>query len=160
MIRKFIEKRKAKRTLEKFANAEQVEKLLHGGPESAQYHHGPIEFIIIFIRGESPGEVSKRTAQVTDLANVYGATIHHIVGALVIAVFGVPTAPAPEARKLLVQSLQHELPRDIKIIHGAANGHYGLFGKEPTSYTFLVPQFDRILGKLSQLEFGHVAEFP
>lgn len=162
MIRKFIEKQKAKQTFNKLVDPETVEKLLRNGPESPEYRDGRIEFIVTFVRGERPDEVSKRIALVTDIATAHGAMNHGIIGPLVIVAFGThPTStPTPGNRLLLVQSLRQELDRDIKIVHGSANGHYGLFGKEPVSYTFLVPQFDEVLGKLSDLEFGWVAEFP
>lgn len=158
MIRKFIEKRKAKRALEKLVNPEQVEKFLREGSEPPKYRQDRIEFILTFIRGENPDEVSKRVALVTDLARVYGAIINHIVGPLVVVAFH--KVPVSEARRLLVQSLQQQLGHDIKIVHGAANGHHGPFGKGLCMYTFLVPRFDEVLGKLSELEFGWVAEFP
>ena len=54
-----------------------------------------------------------------------------------------------------------QLADAIKIVHGAADGHYGLFGSETQilSYSFLVPQFDRVLGALSRLDFGQSEEF-
>ena len=162
MLRKFIQKRKTRQAFEKLVSSEQVEKLLREGPESPQYQHGRIEFIIIFIHGEKPDDVSKCMSHVTNLARIHGAMIDHIVGALVTVVFGVPPAlkPDPGARLRLVQSLRQDLAREIKIVHGAADGHYGIIAENPASYTFLVPQFDQVLGKLSQLEFGHVTEFP
>jgi hypothetical protein len=48
----------------------------------------------------------------------------------------------------------------IKIVHGAAYGHYGLFGGESRpSYTFLVPHFDRMLAALGRLQFGETKEY-
>lgn len=161
MIRKFIEKRKTKRALDKLLSLENVENVLRDGIGPMQYRRGRIEFVVIFIRGDSADEISKRISHVSGLTRVHGAMIDHIVGALVTVTFGVPPALAPEpgARLRLVQSLQQELAGDIKIVHGAANGHYGIFGENPYSYTFLVPQFDQVLGKLSRLQFGEVDEF-
>ena len=160
MIRKFIEKRKARRALDKLLSLENVENVLRDGIGPTQHRRGRIEFVVIFIRGQSPDEISKRISHVSGLARVHGAMIDHIVGALVTVTFGVPPALAePGAHLRLVQSLQQELGGDIKIVHGAANGHYGIFGENPYSYTFLVPQFDQVLGKLSQLEFGEATEF-
>ena len=127
-----------------------------------QHRRGRIEFIVIFIHGQSPDEVSQRISHVSGLVRVHGAMIDHIVGALVTVAFGVPPASAaePGVRLRLVQSLQQALGRNLKIVHGSADGHYGIFGENPYSYTFLVPQFDRVLAKLGQLEFGEAAEFP
>jgi hypothetical protein len=164
MIRKFIERQKIKRAFKKLVAPEELERILRDGFQPLSYRHGRIAFIVAFVRGESPEDVSKRISRVTDIANTHGAMFHHIIGALVIVAFGThpnPTSlPKRGNRPLLVQSLQQELTRDIKIVHGATDGHCGLFGENPCSYTFLVPQFDQVLGKLSRLEFGGAAEFP
>jgi hypothetical protein len=163
MIRKFLDKQKAKRAFKRLLSSEDVEKLLREGPDLTQHRHGRIEFIVTFVRGENPADVSKRMSQVLGLASAQGAMFHDIIGALVIVAFGIHPWPTPKEgnRLSLVQLLQQELAADIKIVHGVADGHSGLFGENetPCSHTFLVPQFDQILGKLSRLEFGEVAEF-
>lgn len=162
MIRKFIEKRRVKRAFEKLISPEIVEELLRDKPDLSQYQHGRIELIANFVCGEDPVDVSKRISRVTDIAIAHGAMNHGIIGALVIVAFGThPTStPTPGSRLLLVQSLQQEFPHEIKIVHGVVDGHFGLFGGENlVAYTFLVPQFDQVLGKLSRLKFGEVAEF-
>lgn len=161
MIRKFIERQRIRRLFKKLVAPEEVEKILRDGFRSLPHRHGRIAFIVAFVRGETPEEVSNRISRITDIAIAHGAVNHGITGALVIVAFGThPTsAPKPENRLSLVQSLQQELVRDIKIVHGGADGHYGIFGENISSYTFLVPQFDQVLGKLSQLEFGEAAEF-
>ena len=163
MIRKFIEKRKIKRVFEKLVNADP--ELLRAEAALPRHCHGRIEFIVIFVRGEDPEDVSRRISKVSDIAIAHGAMHHGIIGALVIVAFG--THPDPKlaskhpSRFSLVQSLQQGLVHDTKIVHGDADGHYGLFGFEQhVTYTFLVPKFDQVLGKLSQLEFGEAAEFP
>jgi hypothetical protein len=85
-----------------------------------------------------------------------------LVGALVIVAFGTHPASSPESgnRSSLIEAMREQLAGDVKIVHGAADGHYGLFGSETRmSYTFLVPMFDRILGVLGRLEFGKAEEF-
>ena len=63
-------------------------------------------------------------------------------------------------RSSLVDDLRGHLAGDIKRVHGAADGHYGLFGNEQRmAYSFLVPKFDAILGTLSRMEFGQIEEF-
>jgi hypothetical protein len=125
MICKSIEKQRVKRVFEKLVSPEQVENLLRDRPDLTQHQRRRIEFIVTFVRGEIPEDVSKRICQVTDIATTHGAMFHEIIGALVIVAFGTdPTsAPKPENRLLLVQSLQQELARDVKIVHGAAAGH-------------------------------------
>ena len=151
-----------KKAFEKLVDPETVESLLRDGAQSQQLKQGRIEFVIAFVRGECPAQVSERIARVADLAVTHGATVHDLVGALVIVAFGTHPASLPESgsRSSLVQALSEQLAGDVKIVHGAADGHYGLFGSETRmSYSFLVPQFDQILGALSRLEFGQTEEF-
>jgi len=80
----------------------------------------------------------------------------------VIVAFGTHPASSPESgsRSSLVQALREQLAGDVKIVHWAADGHYGLFGSQTRmSYTFLVPEFDSIFGALSRLQFGQTEEF-
>jgi hypothetical protein len=158
----FFEKRRVRRAFEKLVDPVHIESLLPDGVEQQPLKPGRIELILAFVRGESPPQVSERIAQVTDLALAHEAMIHDVIGALVIVAFGTHPASPPESgsRPLLVRALREQLGGDIKIVHGAADGHYGLFGSEARmSYTFLVPQFDCILAALSQLEFGAIEEF-
>jgi len=162
MIRTFLEKRRVRRAFEKLVDPETVESLLRAGVAPQPFKHGRIDFIIAFVRGESPSQISERISRVANLAMAHGATVHDLVGALAIVAFGTLPASSPESgsRSSLVQALRDELAGDIKIVHGAADGHYGLFGSQVRmSYTFLVPQFDRILGALGRLEFGESEEF-
>lgn len=162
MIQEFLEKRRVRKIFGKLVDSETVESLLCDGAQVQPLKRGRIEFIIAFVRGESPARVSERIARVADLAVTHGATVHDLVGALVIVAFGTHPSSPPESggRPSLVQSLREQLAGDVKIVHGSADGHYGLFGsKTRMSYTFLVPQFDSVLGALSQLQFGESEEF-
>ena|SRR5260221_6707821 len=162
MIRTFLEKRRVRREFEKLVAPEKVESLLRDCIERQPLKHGRIEFVLAFVRGETPAQVSERMARVADVAVANGAAVHNVVGALVIVAFGTHPASSPESgsRPSLVRALREELAGDVKIVHGAADGHYGLFGsKTRMSYSFLVPEFDSILGALSRLPFGQVEEF-
>ncbi len=162
MIHEFPAKRKVKKAFAKLVDPETVESLLRDGARSQQFKEGSIEFVLAFVRGGSPAQVSERIARVADVAVTHGATVHDLVGALVIVAFGTHPASSPESgsRSSLVKALREQLAGNVKIVHGAADGHYGLFGSDTRmSYTFLVPQFDAILGALSRLEFGECEEF-
>jgi hypothetical protein len=139
-----------------------VESLLRGGVDAQSLKHGHIEFVLAFVRGESPTQVSERIGRVAEIVIAHGATVHTIVGALVVAAF-VTTPGGPPlggVRPSLVHALTDQLAGDVKVVHGAADGHYGLFGSETgMSFTFLVPQFDQVLGRLSLLPFGAEQEF-
>ncbi len=161
MIRTFLERRRIKRVFGKVVNPETVEALVRGDTVDVSLKHGRIEFILAFVRGDGPAQVSDRIDQVAKLAVAHGAVIHQIVGALVVMAFG--TTPAGQesgSRSSLVPALAEVLARDVKIVHGAGEGHYGLFGtrEHSVSFTFLVPEFDQALGALSRLAFGAVEE--
>ena len=162
MIREFFEKRRVKKTFEKLVDPATVDSLLGGGGQAQTLKHGRIEFVLVFVRGENPAQVSQNIARVADLAVTHGARLHDFIGALVIFSFGTLPASAQQtgSRSSLVRDLREQLAYEVKIVHGAADGHHGLFGSEKfMSFTFLVPQFDRILGALSRLQFGETEEF-
>jgi len=63
------------------------------------------------------------------------------------------------SRTSLVSHLQERFGSDIRIVHGAADGHFGLFGGDTGfSYTFTFPRFDAALAVLGRLEFGQTVE--
>ncbi len=162
MIRTFLERRRVKRAFEKLVDPETIEALLRNDVEREPFKGGRIEFVLAFVRGESPSQVSERMATVADLAATYGAVVYDLIGGLVIMAFGTHSESRTESgsRWALVGALRERLAGDIKILHGAAEGHYGLFGSERRiSYTFVVPQFDAILGALSRLALGESEEF-
>jgi hypothetical protein len=63
------------------------------------------------------------------------------------------------SRQQLVSHLRQQFGTDIKIVHGAAGGHFGNFGNDRRiSYTFTFPRFDTALTTLGNLEFGQTKE--
>jgi len=162
MIRAFLEKRRIRRVFEKLVDPEHGKKVLRDGLGRPRLSRARIEFVVAFVRGDNPAQVAERIGRVTDVAITQNAIVHELIGALVITAFGTRSGSQPESdcRVSLVRALQQELAGDIKIVHGAADGHYGLFGSERRmSYSFLVPEFDRVLGNLSRLGFGESEEF-
>src|SRR5262245_43181193 len=141
MIRTFLEKRRVRRAFEKFVDPGSVDVLLRDGRERQPIKEGRIELVLAFVRGESPSQISERMAKVADMAVEHGAVVHDLVGGLVVVAFGTllhaPTRP--DGRTLLVRALREHLAGDVKIVHGAADGHYGLFGEKRLAYTFVVP---------------------
>ena len=161
MIHEFPEKRRVRKAFERLVDPETVETLLRVGGVQPSIKQGRIEFVLAFVRGESPSQIAERMASVADIAVENGAVVYDLVGGLVVVAFGTHPAASSQSgsRASLVQALREQLAGDIKIVHGAADGHYGLFGSEKCmSYTFLVPKFDVILGTLSGLEFGQIEE--
>lgn len=162
MFRDFLERRRIRRTIENLVDTVTVEALLRDDERLQPIKPAHIELVIGFVRGDDPTQVSERVGKIAVLAVQHGATVHGVVAALVIVAFGVhPASPAGSgSRASLIAALSEQFRGDIKIVHGAADGSYGLFGNERRlSDTFLVPQFDQILGMLSRLQFGAIEEF-
>jgi len=162
MIWTFLKKRRLRQTFEKYITPESVDSVRQNGSQRRPLTEARIDFILLFVRGESPAEISERVGKVADLAVRHGAVVHDLVGALVIVAFGTLPASSVESgnRLSLVDALRGQFDRDIKIVHGVADGHCGNFGNENRmSYSFLVPRFDAILGALSRLDFGQIEEF-
>jgi hypothetical protein len=92
----------------------------------------------------------------------HDGVVHDMVCELVVIAFGTFPASSPTIgkRAALVEQLGRELSSHLKIIHGAADGHSGLIGSgSRMAYSFLLPHFDAMLGRLSRLEFGQIEEF-
>jgi hypothetical protein len=162
MIRTFIKRRRVKRLFRKLIDAETVKTLQRDDGGQLPIKQGRIEFVLAFVRGESPLQISERMARVADIAAEHGAVIYDLVGGLVIVAFGTHPNPPSQlsSRASVLQALRQQLAGDVKIVHGVDDGHYGLFGNGTrTSHTFVVPKFDQILGTLSRLKFGEVEEF-
>ena len=118
--------------------------------------------MVVELEHTADPKVAERIAKIAELAIQHGATVFHLVGALAVLAYGTQAvaSPPPGSRPSLVAALHQQLGADIKIVHGAADGCSGLFGaKSGLSYTFFVPQFDRVLGVLSRLPLGSVEEF-
>lgn len=157
-----MENQDVQNTFEKVVTAESVATLLNPPSQREPFKRGRIEFVLAFVRGENPEQVSDRLAIVAELAGQSGATVHGLVGALAVLVFGThfPSSVASGSRASLLAALQKRLGPDIKVVHGSAEGHHGLFGGEKyLAYSFLVPEFDTALGALSGLSFGQAKEF-
>jgi hypothetical protein len=80
---------------------------------------------------------------------------------MVVMAYGTLRPGEPSgSRQQLVGHLQERFGADIKILHGAADGHFGNFGSEKRlAFTFTFPRFDTALATLGRLEFGQAEEF-
>jgi hypothetical protein len=161
MIHEFFQRRRIRREFAKLIDFKALDPLGRELP-SRPIKAGRIEYVFAFVRGESAAQISERVGRVADLAINHRATVYDLIGALVIVAYGTHPASTPSSteRTSLVHALHEQLGADIKILHGVANGHYGLFGGElRVAYTFLVPHFDRMLAALGRLQFGETKEY-
>lgn len=163
MIHSFRERRRVRKVFERLVRPETVEAVLRGDRiERQPFTAAHVEFVLAFVDGQTPEEISDRVGRVCDIAMSHGGVVHNMVGALVVIAFGTLPAGSPTAgkREALVEHLKRELSSFVKIVHGAADGHCGLIGSEKRmAYSILIPGFDAMLGRLSQLKFGQVEEF-
>jgi hypothetical protein len=162
MLRTFLEKRSVKRILGKLVAPDVVEALLEGRVERPPLTESHIEMVLVFVRGNTPEEISELIGRVSQVATANGALIDGLSAAVIVATFGAHPAshPAPGARVALVAGLLEQFGQSIKVVHGAGKGCYGLFGGgDSLRYSFILPDFDAALGLLIRVEFGTAQEF-
>ena len=164
MIRRFLERRKLRKLLLPYIDQGAIEALVEAKPlpgDSDPFWEGPLGFVIAAVRGANPTEISARMGVVSDVAAEHGGTTDSLVSSVVIVVFGtLPAAHAShEARFPFLAALEDQLGRDVKAVHGFAEGHYGILGSgSQLSYSFIIPGFLKAFAALAELEFGQTIE--
>lgn len=162
MLTNFFAKRKLRRQLGEYMSPDAVEVIVEGRPlNTPKIHAGRIEFVFVFVQADSPEQLAERIGLVADAGIEHQAVVHDLVGPMVVMAFGTLRAAEnlPTSRSELVSHLQQRFASDIRIVHGAAYGHFGLFGGDKRfSYTFTFPRFDTALATLVRLEFGQTEE--
>ena len=162
MLLNFFAKRKLRKQLSKYVTADAVEAIVEGRLfDRSKIQLGWIEFIFVLIRAESPAQLSERIGLVADAGIKHDAVVHDLIGPMVVMAFGTIRAAqhSTTSRTSLVSHLQERFGNDIRIVHGATDGHFGLFGGDARfSFTFTFPRFDAALATLGRLEFGQTEE--
>ena len=126
-------------------------------PDSPKVHSGRIEFIFVFIQADTPQQLSERIGLVSEVGIQRNALIDGVLGPMVVKAFGtVGSAHPAGSRQHLVGDLHQRFGTAVKIGHGAADGHFGVFGGR--KYTFTFPRFDEALATLVRLNFGCTEE--
>jgi hypothetical protein len=158
----FFANRKLTRQLSELLDPEAVRDLLgERGLDTPKIQAGRIEFVFVLVRADSPEQLAERIGLVADAGVNHHAVVHDLVGPMVVMAFGTLRGAEhlPMSRSELVSHLQQRFSSDIRIVHGVADGHFGLFGgKTRLSYTFTFPRFDAALATLGRLEFGQIEE--
>jgi hypothetical protein len=158
-------KRKQIRQLSKYLGPDLVKVVAEGGPlrASPKIQSGRIEFVFVLVRADSPQELETRIGLVADAGHKHDAIVHSVVGPMVVMAFGTLRSAQHSAtsRTKLVSYMQEQFGSDVRIAHGAADGHFGNFGGDRSiHYTFTFPRFDAALAALGRLEFGQTEELP
>jgi hypothetical protein len=158
----FFAKRKLIRQFSEYLDPESVRDLLDGRAlDTTKIQAGRIEFLFVFVRADSPQQLAERIGLVADAGIEHEAVVHDLIGPMVVMAFGTvgATQHSPVSRPELVGRLQRQFGADIKIVHGAADGHFGNFGGDRhIAFTFTFPRFDTALATLGRLEFGQTEE--
>lgn len=162
MLTEYFSKLKLRKQLSKVVSEDAVEAILEGRHlDTPKIQSGRIEFVLVLVRADGPEQLSERIGHVANTGMEHHAVVHSLVGPMVVLAFGTHNAVkhSPTSRSGLVSQMQQRFGSDIKIIHGAAEGHFGLFGSEKfLNYTFTFPQFDTALAILGRLQFGRTEE--
>jgi hypothetical protein len=80
---------------------------------------------------------------------------------MIVMAFGTfPGVQDPtKKRGFLIGHLQERFGNELKIVHGATDGHFGPFGNDRRIiYTFTFEHFDGALSALGRLNFGQIEE--
>jgi hypothetical protein len=164
MLENYFAKRRIRKLFGKYISQDGVEKLLSGKTDDSNpIKPAKVEFIFLLLRDtETSEQLSKRIEEVTIKCHEFSATVFDICGPLMITGFSGfhVVADAATKRLVLAGQLRLQLGDHIKLVHGMAEGHQGLFGgRERCSYTFTFPGFAKALAELTQLDFGEMSEF-
>ncbi len=164
MIREFFRRRAIRRAFSRYVSPDVVQSLFSDRvqAESATLHSGEIGFVLSWVNGYSPEQVSERTGRVADLAIEYGGVVDSMVSGLVIVSFGASPPPFVHSSDQagFVAALIQELGNEIKLVHGCSKGYYGNIGSaRRMAYSFIIEDFGLALKRLCSLDFGQAEEF-
>lgn len=102
MIASLLRKWKLRGFLRRYLDKGAVDPLLAGGhpgfdgaSDARTFECRHIDFVIAYVRGENPAQVSERIGQVADQALLLGATVHGLSGALMMVALMVPGQTLP-----------------------------------------------------------------
>ncbi|MEQ2009285.1 MAG: hypothetical protein ABMA26_21090 [Limisphaerales bacterium] len=139
-----------------------VESLLKGELSLPPFTEEQLEFIIAIVVGGTPEEMNRYFSLIGELAREHDAQVNAMTCSLVVIHFWHhPEGKlACESRRKLVGAIHEKLGDKVKVVHGAAKGHYGLYGSEKhiMSFTFTFPGFEAAIATLARLKFGEMEE--
>ena len=118
---------------------------------------GWVEFILL----DAPADkLPSMTGAIFDLAIDHEAEVD-LMGSLVVMTYCTAGGDTGQRGKrfALIESLQKKFKSDIKLVHGAGFGHYGLVGgRGGGRFTFILPQFDQAKTELNSVAWGEIRE--
>jgi hypothetical protein len=161
-IREALQRRKARKALEKYISPEALEKLVREGkhginaPEAKHF-----QFVAILADDTKAGDVPGLIRSIFGTLDQHRATFMSATPPLVVAVLGAPfpEGNSAETRREFVGGLLLEHGDRIRIAHGECDGLCGnMGGPRLWTYNVVIPGFSGILQKLLAAKFGTAIE--
>jgi len=162
MLREYFQSRKTRRLFRKYLDEDAVESLMAGRLDPFQLKQGPIQVVLVAVRGDTPESISQRMGAVADIALEHGAVVDCMVSSIVVLAFGMgpQTGQLVGDRFTLTTEIMRQMSGNAKVVHCERHGVYGNLGSNRRlTYGFVVPGFIEMLGKLSSVQFGGSTEF-
>ncbi|MFM8471143.1 MAG: hypothetical protein ACKODH_14475 [Limisphaerales bacterium] len=156
------EKKRVRSVFEHLVSPKVVNELLKGDLSLPPITEAQLEFVFAIVGGSTPEEVNRHLSLVGELTREHDGQVNTMACSLVVIDFRChPEGKlASESRRKLVGALREKLGNKVKAVHGAAKGHYGLYGSEKhvMAYTFTFPEFEAAIATLARLKFGEIEE--
>lgn len=125
-----FERLRAKRLQKEFAKVvspELLAKLLAERNDDLELTRGPIEYLLIAVRGESPEVVAQRMEAAMEVVIRHGARVDSLVSGLVVALLGAPSPVFDDQvdAEGLVLELRQALGDNARSVHRIEPGYFG-----------------------------------
>lgn len=140
-------------------NAATVELDLKALAQKGQLVPYPIQFVLFQLRDDELAKLPFIAEAAARIAKAHKAMTIDVGSSIVLAAFGLPSdRPSSDSsdKMRFVEALTGELQGDIRVVHGTADGVFGLLG---IRFTVLFPNFAEFLSALLMTEFGSIKEF-
>ena len=162
MLKAFLERRRLKKTFERYVSPDIGRQLINGTLTSPNPAHTErsIEFAFIAISAPEAPSYSERAGIVANIAFEHGGIVHSLVPVVIVA-FGSVHAVPSGACLPFVTSVQSRLSDAAAIVHGSATASVGSFGGDRLcDFGFWWPGALDALQKLATLSPGQTYELP
>jgi hypothetical protein len=161
-LKQWRQERRVRKLFSELVSPEIVKQIMEDKSDEAfdfsNFKEAKVEYALVFIRGDGPVQICERVGIVCDIGIAHSAMVDSVLGALVVMTVGSPVCKEGD-RSALISELKEKLGPDLKIVHGSSPGHFGLVGSQQRmSFTFIIPNFDAVLGCLDEIRFGEVRE--
>jgi hypothetical protein len=159
MIKAFLERRRIRKTFERYLSPEVARQIADGSlqPPATANTERSIEFVFVAISAPDATAYSEHVSILTQLVAEHGGIVHTLVPVAVFAFGGISSA-SPGSRPAFVAAVQCRFA-DAAIVHGSITAHVGSFGSnESWGVGFWWPGVLDALRQLTALSPGDTHE--